>query len=104
MKKMIKNNKLSLINEKNEEIGFVTFPIFKEGVVIIDHTFVNPEYRGQNLAYHIVTAVLDYIRENNLKVVASCPYVIKFLDRNKEKYQDIIAVIDEEVTEQCKLF
>lgn len=104
MKKIIQNNKLSLINEQNEVIGFVTFPFYQEGVVIIDHTFVDPNYRGQNNAHNIIIAALDHIRSNNLKVVASCPFVIKFLERNKEKYQDIIAVTEEEIAEQCKLF
>ena len=52
-------------------------------------TFVPPEYRGHSYGDELVTYALDYARTNNLKVIATCPFVKEFLSKNEEKYRDL---------------
>jgi predicted GNAT family acetyltransferase len=44
------------------------------------HTWVPPELRGGGHAQLLVRRGLDWARENNLEISASCWYVKKFLD------------------------
>jgi predicted GNAT family acetyltransferase len=47
-------------------------------------TFTPTSLRGQGLAVKVVIAALEYAKENKLKVVASCWYVRKFLEKHTE--------------------
>lgn len=53
-------------------------------------TFVPNELRGQKIAEQIVIFALEYAKKNNYKVIPSCPYVKKLLERHKE-YQNLIS-------------
>ena len=56
--------------------------------IIFTHTEVPVEYEGQGIASKMARHVLDYARDNGLKVQALCPYVHSYVTRHKE-YQDI---------------
>jgi predicted GNAT family acetyltransferase len=60
----------------------------KPGVMVLTHTFVPVELRGQGLAEKLVRAALDHARAERLKVVPACSYVGVFLQRHPE-YQDL---------------
>lgn len=47
-------------------------------------TFVSEELRGEGLAAQVVRYALDWARDHDKKIVATCPYVAKFLERNPE--------------------
>ena len=48
------------------------------------HTYVPPALRGRKIAEEIVTFALRYAKEQNLKVIPSCLYVKRFLDKHPE--------------------
>lgn len=48
------------------------------------HTFVPPEQRGKGVAEDLVRAGLGYAQEEGLRVVPSCPYVARFIERHPE--------------------
>lgn len=52
-------------------------------------TYTPPQLRGQGLASVVVKSALEYAKEKNLKVIAGCWYVRKFIDENQE-YQNLI--------------
>lgn len=58
--------------------------------MILNHTFVPPELRGQGIAEKLVRAALADAREQKLTVVPECSYVEKFMTRHAE-YQDLLA-------------
>lgn len=47
-------------------------------------TFVSEELRGEGLAGQVVQYALDWARHHDKKIVATCPYVSRFLERNPE--------------------
>lgn len=59
---------------------------------ILDYysTFVPPELRGRNIAQDIVKFALDYAKDNNYKVIPSCPFIKAYIDRNPE-YEGIMS-------------
>ena len=61
-----------------------------DGELNLYHTHTDPELRGQGLAAQVVRAALEYIKENELKVVPTCSYVQSFLKKNEE-YKELVA-------------
>jgi len=47
-------------------------------------TYTPPKLRGQGLAEKVVLAAFLYAKEKKLKIVASCWYVRKFLEKHTE--------------------
>ena len=58
--------------------------------MIFTHTVVPPELRGRGIAEKLVRAALAEARTAKRKVVPTCSYVAKFIERHKE-YQDLVA-------------
>jgi predicted GNAT family acetyltransferase len=48
------------------------------------HTFVPPAMRGRGIASALTAYALRYAREENLKVIPSCPFVAAFVRRHPE--------------------
>ena len=47
-------------------------------------TYTPSLLRGQGLAEKVVLAAFEYAKEKNLKVLANCWYVRKFIEKHKE--------------------
>ena len=71
------------------KIGEILFPIFKDDIRVINRTYVDPNYRSGGLASKLVNEAYNYLKENNGRVVITCPYVTKWFERHTDK-QDII--------------
>jgi predicted GNAT family acetyltransferase len=50
----------------------------------IDHTWVDPKYRGQQLAQQLISAVVDYARAQQLHILPTCSYAQIIMRRNAE--------------------
>ncbi|MDO5037357.1 MAG: GNAT family N-acetyltransferase [Tissierellia bacterium] len=59
-----------------------------QGFWIIDHTFVDDDYRGQALAGKLVAEVVDQARKNQVKIIPLCPFAKKEFEE-KEAYADV---------------
>ncbi|CEJ68702.1 hypothetical protein BN1195_00991 [Chryseobacterium oranimense G311] len=53
------------------------------------HTEVDDEYAGNGFAKLLLSQLVSYARENNLKIVPLCPYVHAQFKRNPEEYNDV---------------
>lgn len=83
-----KNGVFELMDEQNKAVGELTF-ILKEEQMIINHTGVNPDLRGQGLAEKLVLEAVDYARKNKLKIIPFCSYVSVYVGKHAE-VQDVI--------------
>ena len=57
-------------------------------VMVMDHTFVSPELRGQGVAKKILDRAADYARAQKLKMEPVCSYVVTAFERYKD-YDDV---------------
>jgi predicted GNAT family acetyltransferase len=48
------------------------------------HTFVPPRMRGRGIASALTAYALRYAREQDVKVIPSCPFVAAFVRRHPE--------------------
>ena len=60
--------------DNDKMIGEITYSTVKDGVISLDHTFVDDDYRGQGLAGKLLNAALDYADLKSLKIVPVCEY------------------------------
>jgi hypothetical protein len=56
----------------------------KAGLIVFDHTEVEPPARGRGIAAALVAQALADAREDGLGVVPTCPYVRRWIERNTE--------------------
>ena len=82
-------NRFVLLNDEAKEIGEMTWSDAGPDIMIIDHTFVEPEYRGQKLAEKLVLNGVELARREGKKIIPLCPYAKKEFERNPE-YQDVL--------------
>src|SRR5258708_21214667 len=53
------------------------------------HTEVSEKLKGQGVASKLLSAMVDYARNHQLKVIALCPFVGVQFKRHPELYTDI---------------
>ena len=70
-------------NEKGDVIAEVTFPI-RDGVAVIDHTFVDDSLRGQGIAGILVQSAADQIRDGGYRIASTCSYASAWLEKHPE--------------------
>ena len=83
------NNRFALYNDENQEIGEMTWSDAGESMMIIDHTFVDPTYRGQKLAEKLVLAGVEKARKEHKKIIPLCPFAKKEFEE-KSEYADVL--------------
>ncbi|MCO7126976.1 N-acetyltransferase [Sporolactobacillus shoreicorticis] len=76
------------IIDGNNEIGEVTFTEDQPSVLSINHTYVDPKYRGQHIAQKLIQAVVDLAISEQKQVSPICSYAKVSFERNQE-YQRI---------------
>lgn len=59
-------------------------------VMVMDHTFVSQELRGQGVAKKLLDRAAEYAREHEYRMEAVCSYVVTAFERYKE-YDDVKA-------------
>lgn len=69
--------------------GFIDY-LDDGGPVRLVHTQVQPEHEGQGVAAQLVQHALDDVRQSGRKVVPTCPYVARYIERHPD-YQDLVA-------------
>lgn len=71
-------------DETGKLLAEVTFPE-REGVAVINHTFVDDSLRGQGVAGQLLRAVADALRQDGRKVRATCSYAIHWFQTHPEE-------------------
>lgn len=57
-------------------------------VMVMDHTFVSTDLRGQGIAKKILDRAAEYARDQELKMEPVCSYVVTAFERYKD-YDDV---------------
>lgn len=79
-----------VINVDGEQMGEIEYFVSAPGVITIYHTGVNERLRGQHAGDKLVAAAIEYARSNGLKVITTCTFAKKVIDRTPE-FQDVLA-------------
>jgi uncharacterized protein len=66
-----------------------TYYQIEGNVITFIHTEVPPELGGRGIGSQLIRGALDQVRADGLKVIAQCPFVKAFIEKNAE-YQDLL--------------
>lgn len=92
---------MDIIHEKNDRkgafiakvedrrAGEMTYSQAGTDKIIIDHTEVNPEFKGKGVGKELVYAAVAYAREHQLKIMPLCPFAKATFDKNSD-IQDVL--------------
>jgi predicted GNAT family acetyltransferase len=53
------------------------------------HTEVSDELKGKGVASALLSHMVEYAKENKLKVIPLCPFVLAQFKRHPDQYQDV---------------
>ncbi|WP_310831375.1 GNAT family N-acetyltransferase [Paenibacillus pedocola] len=82
-------NKRFLIRDNGTAAAVMTYVISSPELYIIDHTLVENAYRGQGLGDKLLKAMVEYARENGIKIIPLCPFAKGRFERISE-YADVL--------------
>jgi predicted GNAT family acetyltransferase len=64
------------IDEEGTRMAEMTYRRIGESRVLIDHTLVDPRWRGKGVARQLLDAAVEWARRSGTKLEASCSYVV----------------------------
>jgi predicted GNAT family acetyltransferase len=70
------------------EIGSIHYGHHEDGLVI-DWTYLDPEFRGRGIAADFIADVLDDLRDDGARVAVTCQVVSAFITAHPE-YEDLL--------------
>lgn len=76
--------KFELTSDQNEEIAKLTYIKPDANTLVIDHTEVSKNFRGQDYGKKIVVEAINFAEENDLDVEATCSYANAILRKLKK--------------------
>lgn len=78
-----------VIHESGNRMAEMGYTNAGEDKIIIDHTFVDTAFRGENIGRELVKAGVEFAREKNVKIIPLCPFAMAEFERNPE-YADVL--------------
>lgn len=67
-----------------KEAGLMTYSWAGTDKIIIDHTEVNPEFKGQNVGKNMVMEAVAFARNKHIKIMPLCPFAKSVFDKNTD--------------------
>jgi predicted GNAT family acetyltransferase len=77
-----------VIEEGDDRIAEMAIGISGSNMTVF-HTEVSDKLKGQGVAAKLLSTMVQYARDKNLKVIALCPYVNAQFKRHPELYTDV---------------
>ena len=68
----------------------MTYRKIGRDVIVIDHTYTPPEFRGRNIAAQLMTRAIAEARSADLKIIPQCSYAAAQFRRHPE-WGDLLA-------------
>ena len=74
--------------EDGQVVAEVGYKSIDDHTLVIDHTFVADQLRGQKIGKVLIDKVVDMARDQHKKVIPACSYAQALFKRHKE-YSDV---------------
>lgn len=83
------NKGFAIAKENNETAGKMTYSIASTDFIIIDHTEVEPKYKGKGVGKQLLYKIVEMARERNIKILPLCPFANSMF-RKTTDIQDVL--------------
>ena len=81
----IKNNNNIEVIKDDIIVASISFEEINDDTYNISHTYVDESLRGQGIASKLVEMAVEEINNRGKKVVASCSYAKKWLEKRSDR-------------------
>lgn len=85
-----KNEQFYIGDDPKKPLAEMTIVLSGEKQLIIDHTMVSDQLRGQGVGDQLLAEVIQFARDKNLKIIPLCPFAKARMEKNKERYTDVL--------------
>jgi len=92
---VIKNKKVGTkgmfyVNNDEKILAEMVYNMPSPDKMIIEHTEVGEELKGQNVGYQLVKTAVEFARAHNIKIIPLCPFANSVFKR-KPELADVLA-------------
>ena len=78
------------IEKDGKRLAEMTYSMTPARLMIIDHTEVNEELKGQHIGYQLVKQAVEYARTNKIQVLPLCTFAKSVFDKKKDELGDVL--------------
>jgi predicted GNAT family acetyltransferase len=78
------------IEQDGKRVAEMTYVMSAPTIMIIDHTGVSPELKGQQVGRKLVLAGVEHARAKQLKIVPLCPFAKVEFEKHRQEYADVL--------------
>jgi len=78
------DNRIVVFSSDKEILAEVDFPKESDGIVNVDHTFVDDSLRGQGVAGKLMYEFVSELRQSDVKAILSCSYAVNWFKKHPE--------------------
>ena len=76
--------------QQGQRIAEISYVWSDENTIIANHTWVDDSLRGQGVAKKLLDVLVQFARDKQLKIVATCSYVEVMFKRD-QSFADVVA-------------
>jgi predicted GNAT family acetyltransferase len=88
-RKQAENKGMFYVENEGEVQAEMVYHMTAPDKMVIEHTEVGEELRGQNVGYQLVNAAVEYARQHKIKITVWCPFAKKVFDK-KPDWGDVL--------------
>ncbi|PBJ08018.1 GNAT family N-acetyltransferase [Flavobacterium sp. ACN6] len=79
----------AIARENKKRAGAMTYSIAGEELIIIDHTEVEPEYKGKSVGKAMLYKIVEMARGKNIKIIPLCPFAAAMF-KSQDDIKDVL--------------
>jgi hypothetical protein len=83
------NKGMFYVREEGNIEAEMTYHMTAPNKMVIEHTEVEEDLRGQNVGYQLVESAVEYARKHDIKITVWCPFAKKVFDK-KPEWHDVL--------------
>jgi uncharacterized protein len=87
--KKVGNKGLFYIEKDNKVVAEMVYTIPSADMIIIEHTEVGEELKGQNIGMQLVRNAVEFARKNNIKIIPLCPFTLSVFKKKEPEFNDV---------------
>ncbi len=87
--KQVGSKGMFFIGEEGAILAEMVYTSPSTDKMIIEHTEVSDELRGQNIGFQLVNTAVEYARKHHIKIIPLCPFANSVF-KKKPEFADVL--------------
>lgn len=75
--------------EDSKNAGRITYSWAGDDRIIVDHTEVNPDFKGRGVGKKMVLRAVEFAREKGISIIPLCPFARSVFDKD-DSLKDVL--------------